>query len=85
MNELFHSFNNTPTPIHRREAPLLDADAALLRRYKRFLMAHNLRESLWCIRCTEAGRPDGLRATVTDAKIDFECRCTVRRYRGQTF
>ncbi len=64
---------------------LTDADADLLRKYKRILQKYGMRESLWCLTCEEAGRQPGLKAYVTDGKIDFECRCTVRRYRGQTF
>ena len=71
--------------VEQKTELLTDADAALLREYKRFLMKHGMRESLWCMRCEEHGRPPGLKAYVTDGKIDFECRCTVRRYRGQTF
>lgn len=71
--------------VEKKTEILTDADAALLREYKRFLMKHGMRESLWCMTCEEHGRPPGLKAYVTDSKIDFECRCTVRRYRGQTF
>lgn len=60
-------------------------DAELLRKYKKFLQAHRMKESLWCVKCENEGRPAGLRASVMDDKIDFLCRCTARRYRGQTF
>lgn len=60
-------------------------DAELLRKYKKFLQAHRMKESLWCVKCEERGDPAGLRASVMDDKIDFLCRCTARRYRGQTF
>lgn len=68
-----------------REKLIAQEDAELLRKYKKFLLQHGMRESLWCMACEEAGRPHGLKAYVTDGKIDFECRCTVRRYRGQTY
>lgn len=60
-------------------------DAELLRKYKKFLQAHRLNESLWCLKCEALGQPSGLRASVMDDKIEFLCRCTARRYRGQTF
>lgn len=68
-----------------RERIFSQADAELLRTYKKFMQKYHLRESLWCTKCEDAGEPPGLRATVTDSKIDFQCRCTVRRYRGQTY
>lgn len=69
----------------RVNEPLSDTDAELLRRYKRFLMKHGLVESLWCQMCAALEQPEGLRASVMDGAIDMECRCTVRRHRGQTF
>jgi hypothetical protein len=74
--------NGTPT---MRDTLLSQADAELLREYKKFLVKYGMRESLWCSKCEAEGRPAGLKAYVTDSKIDFECRCTVRRYRGQTY
>jgi hypothetical protein len=70
---------------YTRERLFTQSDAELLRKYKTFLMKYKLRESLYCVHCEDAERAPGLRATVTDSKIDFECRCTVRRYRGQTY
>lgn len=90
MNE-FRSFQNqSPDLIQvsddgRVSEPISEREAEMLRAYKRFLMKHGLIESLWCHMCAELNQPEGLRACVTDGKIDFECRCTVRRYRGQTF
>lgn len=66
----------------RVQEPISDHDAALLRQYKRFLMTHGLIESLWCQMCAALEQPEGLRASVMDAGIDLECRCTVRRHRG---
>lgn len=60
------------------------SDAELLRRYKKFLHTHRMKESLWCVTCEAEDRPSGLRASVMDDAIHFECRCTVRRYRGPT-
>ncbi len=80
-----------PTLLNRDGAPVMrdkqiaQGDAELLRKYKKFLLKHGLKESLWCAVCAEAGRSDGLRASVMDDKIDLACRCTVRRYRGQTY
>lgn len=68
-----------------REKLIAQEDAELLRKYKKFLAHHNLKEALWCQRCEELDQPAGLRATVLDGKIDFVCRCTTRRYRGQTY
>ncbi len=68
-----------------REGLFSQQDATLLRNYKKFLQRHGMKESLWCQRCEDAGRQPGLRASVMDGKIDFQCRCTVRRYRGQTY
>jgi hypothetical protein len=75
-------FSTIPTT---RDKLLSQHDAELLRKYKQFLMKYGLKESLWCLKCDDAGQPSGLKAYVTDGKIDFECRCTVRRYRGQTY
>lgn len=61
------------------------SDAELLRKYKKFLLAHRMKESLWCVKCEERGDPSGLLASVMDDRIEFLCRCTARRYRGQTF
>lgn len=68
-----------------RDRLFSQTDAELLRKYKKLLEKYHLREKLWCRRCDEAGDHPGLRASVTDSKIDFACRCTVRRYRGQTY
>ena len=68
-----------------RDRLFSQADAELLRKYRKFLVKYKLREALYCTHCEDAGRLPGLRASVTDSKIDFECRCTVRRYRGQTY
>jgi hypothetical protein len=68
-----------------RERQFSQTDAELLRTYKKFLYAHQLRESLWCAVCEDEGRPSGLRAMVMDGKIEFVCRCTRRWYRGQSY
>ena len=86
MSSAFRSLNALAAPGDDRKVEMFsDAEAELLRRYKRFLQAHDLREKLWCVTCGNEGRQDGLRASVLDGRIDFECRCTVRRHRGQTF
>lgn len=68
-----------------RDKVLSQTDAEMLRNYKKFLQKYGMRESLYCMKCDEQGLLSGLRASVMDDKIDFECRCTVRRYRGQTY
>ena len=68
-----------------RERIFAQSDAEMLRSYKKFLLKYHLREKLWCRKCEDAEDHPGLRASVTDSKIDFVCRCTVRRYRGQTY
>ena len=68
-----------------RDRLFSQADAELLRKYKKLLVKYHLREKLWCRKCEEAEDHPGLRASVTDSAIDFACRCTVRRYRGQTY
>jgi DNA-binding sugar fermentation-stimulating protein len=68
-----------------RDKLLSQSDAELLRKYKQFMVKYKLREALYCVHCEDAERMPGLRASVTDSKIDMECRCTVRRYRGQTY
>lgn len=73
-------------PATYRDRQFSQHDAELLRNHKKtFLERHGYKERLWCARCEDAGLSPGLRAIVTDSKIDFECRCTVRRYRGQTY
>lgn len=67
------------------ERLLTQSDAALLRRYKKFLQKYDLKEALYCTDCEDAGRSSGLRASVMDGAISLACRCTVRRYRGQTY
>jgi hypothetical protein len=59
-------------------------EAALLRRYKKFLAHHGLREALYCNDCWEGNRSDGLRAFVRDDQILFECRCKTRFHQGPT-
>lgn len=72
--------------IHaHREKLIAQEDAELLRKYRKFLMKHHLKEKLWCNACEDRGDHPGVRANVTDGKIDIACRCTTRRYRGQTF
>jgi len=68
-----------------REHCLLPSTALLLRRYKRFMEAHALKEKLYCNKCAEDGRAEGCKAVVTDGKIEIQCRCTRRYYRGQSY
>lgn len=68
-----------------REKLIAADDAMLLREYKKFLQKYGLKEALWCAKCAEAGVPEGLRASVMDDKIELACRCTTRRYRGQSY
>jgi hypothetical protein len=60
---------------------LTEAQAVLFRRYKqKVLNALNIKEALYCYKCGEAGRADGVRASVTDTQISIRCRCTHRVY-----
>jgi hypothetical protein len=62
-----------------QEIDLTDAQVHLLRRYKRsILQALNFKEKLYCRVCAEAGRPEGVRAAVTDDEIVIRCRCRHR-------
>ena len=64
---------------------LSDADATLLREYKKFLQRNGLREALFCNACWSGERSDGCEAHVTSADILIKCRCKVRMHRGQSF
>jgi len=59
-------------------------DAKLLREYKKWLLRNGYREALYCTRCFESNRQDGLHAFVTDQRILFKCRCRSLLYEGQT-
>ncbi len=72
------------TLIHAQALTLTDEDARLLRTYKKFLLHYGYREALYCTRCFEGNRSDGLDAYVTDHKILFRCRCRSLFYEGQT-
>lgn len=76
---VFKSFDAENAVRSRR---LSDEEAGLLRRYKQFLARHNMAEKLWCNRCAELGRDEGVKAVVTDSFIEVRCRCTNRTYRG---
>jgi hypothetical protein len=64
---------------------LSDAEADLLRRYKKFLNAHGIREAWFCNTCWSGDREDGMRAFVTDGQIVAECRCRMLFYQGQSY
>ena len=64
---------------------LSSEDAELLRRYKKFLVAHGLREALYCDTCWDRQLSDGCKAFVTNEQIVIECRCAVRYHRGATY
>ncbi len=64
---------------------LSDADAHLLREYKKFLQRNGLREALYCSHCWSGQREDGCEAHVTAADILIKCRCKVRIHKGQSF
>lgn len=73
------SLANKPTILFDAE------EAALLRRYKKLLAKHGLREALYCNACWEGNRSDGMRAFVRDDQILFECRCRTLFHQGQTY
>jgi hypothetical protein len=60
-------------------------DAEILRKYKKFLARHGLREALFCNNCWDGNVHDGCEAFVTDNEIVIRCRCALRVYRGLTF
>ena len=64
---------------------LSDADAALLREYKKFLQRNNLREALYCNSCWTGEKHDGCEAHVTNSAILIKCRCKTRVHQGQSF
>lgn len=70
---------NKPTQILTAE------DAALLRRYKKFLASHGMREAVFCNSCFEGNLSDGMRAHVTDGQIVFECRHRMLYFGGSTY
>lgn len=73
-------------PIQEIGTTVLSKDEAeLLRKYKKFLAAHNLKEALYCGNCWDGMRDDGCKAFVTDAQIGILCRCHNRFYQGSTF
>lgn len=71
--------------LTHRDRTLSETDARLLRLYKKFLTRLNLKEGLYCRQCEDRDDHPGVRASVTDSKIDINCRCTTRRYRGQSY
>ena len=64
---------------------LTQEEAELLRRYKKFLNAHHLREALYCNDCWDGDRSDGCQAYVTDSQIGIICRCRLRFFSGLSF
>lgn len=73
------------TVLNRPTQVLSDADATLLRAYKKLLMKLNLREALYCNDCWSGDREDGCKAYVQDGQIGILCRCKQRIHLGQTF
>lgn len=68
-----------------QEIALTDAQVHLLRRYKRgILQALHFKEKLYCRVCAEAGRPEGVRAAVTENEISIRCRCRHRLYQKKS-
>lgn len=60
-------------------------DAALLRRYKKFLSRYGLKEALYCDGCWGRDLSHGLEAYVTSDKVFLKCRCSVRIFDGPTY
>lgn len=72
--------------VATRPTTILSKDEAeLLRKYKKFLHAHGIREAVYCSACWDGDRADGMRAFVRDHQILFECRCRMLFYDGQTY
>lgn len=64
---------------------LSQGEAELLRKYKKFLAAHGIREAWYCQSCWDGERSDGMRVHVTEGQIVGECRCRMLFYQGSTF
>ena len=62
-----------------------DADAKLLREYKKWMQRNGYKEALYCNRCFEMNLHDGTEAWVTGDKILIKCRCRVQYYQGATY
>lgn len=60
-------------------------DARILRLYKKFLHKWALKEAVYCTHCFENNLSHGLESFVTDEKILFRCRCTMRIFDGPTY
>ena len=73
------SVANKPTLLLSTE------DARILRAYKKFLMAHNLREALYCNECFSGNLSDGMRAHTTDGQIMWECRHRMLFFQGASY
>ena len=69
----------------QKEVLFTQAEAELLRAYKKLLLRHGLREALYCNQCWDHDLQDGCKAFVRDDRILIQCRCTTRAYAGQTF
>jgi len=72
------------TLLNRAEEPITSAEVQLLRLYKRFLHGRGLREALYCQRCFDGNRFDGMRAAVTEGNVLLECRCRRLTFTGFT-
>lgn len=60
-------------------------DARILREYRKFLERWSLREAIYCSHCFENNLSHGIEAFVTNEKILFRCRCTMRIFDGPTY
>lgn len=76
---------NTQEPIAITTVKLDAEDAALLRRYKKFLERYGLKEALYCDGCWERDLSHGLEAYVTSDKVFLKCRCSLRIFDGPTY
>lgn len=68
-----------------RERQIADADARVLRAYKKILAKYGYREALWCQTCEDDGDGPGCRAYVTDQRIEIQCRHRRLFFRGSTY
>lgn len=66
------------------EVPMAQADAFMLRRYRKLLDAYGLQEAIWCLSCEGEGQAAGVKAYVRPDRISFMCRCKHRTYAGLT-
>lgn len=75
----------TGQPVRQEpQRRLTDAEAAMLRAYKKILQRYGYKEALWCQTCEDDGDSAGCRAYVTDSTIEILCRHRKLYFRGSS-